>query len=85
MDGYRTDTFQCAVRLSTQNKAHFYVVAEQLLATSFSIFCIKHLWDSVGRFLGCCLSKQQTLKPGLLSRPRVFKGVCTLSEPEMPS
>lgn len=85
MGGYRTDTFQCAVRLFTQNKAHSCVVAEQSLATSFFIFCIKHLWDSVGHFLGRRVSTQQTLQPGLLSSRRVFKGVCTLPEPEMPS
>ncbi len=85
MGGYRNDTFQCALRLSTQNKAHSYVVAEQSLATSFFIFCIKRLWDSVGHFLGYRLPTQQTLKPGLFKPPRVLKGVCTLREPEMPS
>lgn len=85
MGGYRTDTFQCAVRLSVQNKAHSFVVAELLPATSFFIFCIKHLWDSVGHFLGHRVWTQQALQAGLLSSWPVFKGVRTLSKPEMPS
>lgn len=69
MGGYRNDTFQCAVRLPTRNKAHSYVVAEQSLATFFFIFCIKHLWDSVGHFLGRRVSTQQALEPGLFRPP----------------
>ncbi len=64
MGGYRIDTFQCAARLFIEQTAHSYAVAEQLSATSFCISCIKHLWDSVGHFLGRRVLAQKARQAG---------------------
>lgn len=82
MDGYQTDTFQCAARLCI-HQAHSYAVAETLLETSFLISCIKHPWDAVGHFLGSGVQAQNTLKTGAFRRLEYVQGVrgCTTGQP----
>jgi hypothetical protein len=52
MGRYQADTFQCALLINSQQLTVAYAAAEQLLASSFFISCIKRLWDAVGYFLG---------------------------------
>jgi hypothetical protein len=59
MGRYQTDTFQYSLLINFQQLTAAFAVAEQLLASSFFISCIKRLWDSVGYFLGLRRSSRE--------------------------
>ncbi len=64
MAGCQAETFQWAPPVHISKLVSCCLVAKKTAITSFSIFCVKCLWDSVRHFLGLWFLLNKPLMAG---------------------